>query len=107
MRVCGVSWTRAIFLSSTQRDIENSDYYVVLFDESENDYLHQKQMDVHVRYWDLSQRVATRYYTSVFMGHATADDIQEKLLSALGPLPLAKILQVSMDGPNVFQTQYI
>lgn len=68
---------------------------------SVNDCLHEKQMDVHVRHWDSSQQVATRYYTSVYMGHATADDIPEKLLSALEPLPLAKIVQVSMDGPNV------
>ncbi|XP_049270810.1 uncharacterized protein LOC125758087 [Rhipicephalus sanguineus] len=89
------------FLSSVHRAIEKCDCYVVLFDESANDYLHQKQMDVHIRYWDASQRITTRYLTSVFMGHATADDIEDELLKALEPLPLAKILQVSMDGPNV------
>lgn len=89
------------FSSSLQQEIEKSDCYVVLFDESANDFLHQKQMDVHIRYWDSSQRVTTRYFTSVFMGHATADDIQEKLLNSLEPLPLSKVLQISMDGPNV------
>ncbi|XP_029845476.2 uncharacterized protein LOC115328421 [Ixodes scapularis] len=58
-------------------------------------------MDVHVRCWDSSHKVTTRYYNSVFMGHSTAEDVQGKLLSALEPLPLEKILQISMDGPNV------
>ncbi|KAH7978848.1 hypothetical protein HPB49_006976 [Dermacentor silvarum] len=35
------------------------------------------------------------------MGHSTAEDIQEILLRALEPLPLGKVLQISMDGPNV------
>lgn len=92
---------RPFFQSSLQREIENSDYYVVLFDESGNEFLQQKQMDVHVRCWNSSHKVETRYLTSVFMGHATAENIQEKLLKALEPLPLQKIVQVSMDGPNV------
>lgn len=92
---------RPFFLSSLQREIDLRNYYVVLFDESLNDYLQQKQMDIHIRYWDASHKVATRYFTSVFMGHSKAEDIEEKLLSALEPLPLEKIVQLSMDGPNV------
>lgn len=92
---------RPFFLSALQREIEQCEVFVVLFDESANDCLQSKQMDVHVRCWDSAQKVTTRYYTSVFLGHSTADDIQEKLLSALEPLPLAKVLQISMDGPNV------
>lgn len=92
---------RPFFLSALQREIEQCEFFVVLFDESANDCLHSKQMDVHVRCWDSAQKVTTRYYTSVFLGHSTANDIQEKLLSSLEPLPLAKILQISMDGPNV------
>lgn len=38
---------------------------------------------------------------SVFMGHSTAEDLQEKLLGALADLTLAKAVQLSMDGPNV------
>ncbi|CAN7945535.1 unnamed protein product [Ixodes hexagonus] len=92
---------RPFFLSTLQREVEQCEHYVVLFDESANDYLHRKQMDVHIRFWNSSHKVATRYYTSVFMGHSTAEDIQGKLLSALEPLPIEKILQISMDGPNV------
>ncbi|KAL1460336.1 hypothetical protein MTO96_027558 [Rhipicephalus appendiculatus] len=35
------------------------------------------------------------------MGHAQAEDVQEKLLNALEPFPVQKIVQISMDGPNV------
>ncbi|CAN7985972.1 unnamed protein product [Ixodes hexagonus] len=92
---------RPFFLSTLQREVEQCEHCVVLLDESANDYLHRKQMDVYIRFWNSSHKVATRYYTSVFMGHSTAEDIQGKLLSALEPLPLEKILQISMDGPNV------
>ncbi|XP_077484032.1 uncharacterized protein LOC144094048 [Amblyomma americanum] len=93
---------RLYFLSCLQHEIEQCGSYVVLFDESLNDYLQRKQMDIHVRYWDaVSERVTTRYYTSVFMGHSRAEDIQEKLLNALDCLPLSKIVHLSMDGPNV------
>ncbi|KAK8770087.1 hypothetical protein V5799_013448, partial [Amblyomma americanum] len=92
---------RPFFLTSLRWEIENSDYYVVLFDESLNENCQQKQLDVHLRYWDASQSVTVRYFTSVFMGHARAEDLQEKLLGTLEPLPLHKIVQISMDGPNV------
>lgn len=74
---------------------------MVLFDEPSNDYLHRKQMDAHVRCWDSSHKVTTRYYNSVFIGYSTAGDIQGKLLSALLPWPLEKIHQISIDGRNV------
>lgn len=93
---------RPFFLSCLQRELEQSDGYTVLFDESLNDYLQRKQMDIHVRYWStMPERVTTRFYTSVFMGHSTAEDLQEKLLGALEDLPLARAVQLSMDGPNV------
>ncbi|KAL3216920.1 hypothetical protein MRX96_032708 [Rhipicephalus microplus] len=93
---------RPFFLSCLQRELEQSDGYTVLFDESLNEYLQRKQIDIHVRYWStMPERVTTRFYTSVFMGHSTAEDLQEKLLGALEDLPLARAVQLSMDGPNV------
>ncbi|KAH8034214.1 hypothetical protein HPB51_021884 [Rhipicephalus microplus] len=75
---------RPFFLSCLQRELEQSDGYTVLFHGSLNDYLQRKQMDIHVRYWStMPERVTTRFYTSVFMGHSTAKDLQEKLLGAL------------------------
>nr|XP_037269779.1 uncharacterized protein LOC119161427 [Rhipicephalus microplus] len=93
---------RPFFLSCLQRELEQSDGYTVLFDGSLNDYLQRKQMDIHVCYWSsMPERLTTRFYTSVFVGHSTAEDLQEKLLGALEDLPLARAVQLSMDGPNV------
>ncbi|KAH7978067.1 hypothetical protein HPB49_004355 [Dermacentor silvarum] len=93
---------RPFFLSCLQCELEQSDGYTILFDESLNDCLHRKQMDIHLRNWStMPERVTRRYYTSVFMGHSTAEDLQEKLLAALADLPLAKAVQLSMDGHNV------
>ena len=39
-------------------------------------------MDIVVRFWDNgSNMVATRYLTSVFLGHATAKDLEEKFIA--------------------------
>jgi hypothetical protein len=35
------------------------------------------------------------------MGHATANDLIEHLVRAVGDLPFGKLVQISMDGPNV------
>ncbi|XP_047128992.1 uncharacterized protein LOC124809196 [Hydra vulgaris] len=59
-------------------------------------------MDLHVRYWnEESNTVCTRYYTSEFMGKAAAPDILNMFKSCMTGLNAEKMLQVSMDGPNV------
>src|SRR5438876_1517325 len=59
-------------------------------------------MDIVIRYWsEDNNQVSTRYLTSVFLGHATAADLQAKFLEGLGGLSLPKLIQVSMDGPSV------
>ena len=45
-------------------------------------------------------QITTRYYDSVLMGHATAEDLIEKLLENMR-LPLHKNVMVGMDGPPV------
>ncbi|GBN82849.1 hypothetical protein AVEN_222884-1 [Araneus ventricosus] len=57
-------------------------------------------MDILVRFWHNDQ-VATRYLTLVFTGHAKADDILSAFYQCVEKLKLSKILQISMDGPNV------
>ncbi|GBO33362.1 hypothetical protein AVEN_226165-1 [Araneus ventricosus] len=57
-------------------------------------------MDILVRFWHNDQ-VATRYLTLVFIGHAKADDILSAFYQCVEKLKLSKILQISMDGPNV------
>ena len=43
--------------------------FVILFDESLNQKMQEKQMDVFARYWHHEKnKVQTRYYTSQFLG---------------------------------------
>ena len=35
------------------------------------------------------------------MGHPTSEDILESFKSALNPIDIRKIIQISMDGPGV------
>ncbi len=46
-------------------------------------------------------RVSTRYYASSFLGHATSNDLLASFCEAADGLDLKKLLQVSMDSPNV------
>jgi len=80
--------------------VKRSPLYVILFDESLNKSTQEKQMDVHVRYWEAGE-VHTRYMGSEFMGHATADDLLGKLKSSLTGLHVPNLIQVSTSGPNV------
>lgn len=93
---------RPYLLSCLQKEVRSSEKYVVMFDESLNESAQQKQMDIHIRCWNDSHQVCTRYFTSVFMGHSTADDMEEKIVESLSScLSLSKVIQVSMDGPSV------
>ena len=78
------------------------DHFVMLFDESLNKQMQLKQLDIHVRFWH-DDHIQTRYYDSQFLGHATADDLFDQCLSSLNNLGTSynKIVQLSMDGPNV------
>ena len=76
--------------------------FVILFDETLNKVTQSKQMDLHFRYWNESnQRVITRYYGSIFLGHATADIMKAEFMAKCSNLNLNRLLQLSMDGPNV------
>ena len=76
--------------------------FVLMFDESPNKYLQQKQMDILVRFWD-SGFVKFRFFTSTFIGHGRAVDLLAHLTECLEGLPLGfeSVIQLSMDGPNV------
>ncbi|KAK3925252.1 N-lysine methyltransferase KMT5A-A [Frankliniella fusca] len=90
------------FQGELVKDINNCDAFVAYFDESLNKCSQQQQMDVAIRFWSAStDEVSTRYLTSEFLGHTTADDLRKAFLSSLKPFNIHKLLQVSMDGPNV------
>ena len=78
------------------------DSFVILFDESHNDYTHNQQMDIHIRFYDETRNaVHTRYMTSAFLGHATAAIMVDAFLDVCRGVNLNRMLQLSMDGPNV------
>lgn len=85
-------------------DISKGDYFVVSFDESLNKISTKEQMDFFLRYWSKKKNeVISRYIGSQFLGHTTAADLLEAFKSEINAnsLNLNRILQVSMDGPNV------
>ena len=77
-------------------------HYVCLFDESYNKVVKKGQMDMHIRYWETSlSAVKTRYYNSQFMGKAAAKDVLKTFKECVNGMDEDKLLQVSMDSPNV------
>ena len=90
----------APYLLDVLMDKVKDDCFVLLFDESLNKKVQQKQLDIYLRFWN-GNEVQSRYFTSIFMGHARAVDIEEDLKKAIESLQKANLLQLSMDGPNV------
>lgn len=90
------------FKSNLQNDIMECQFYVIAFDESLNKVSQKCQMDLFIRFWsNNTEKVETRYWTSVFLGRSTAENLLEGFLKGLENLDQTKLLQVSMDGPNV------
>ena len=82
--------------------LKKCDEIVVCFDEAFNVISKRGQMDIVVRYWDdKTNQVSTRYLTSSFMRHSSAEDVLSAFKDGISELPLHSIMQVSMDGPNV------
>ena len=82
--------------------LNDCNYFVACFDEALNHVVQRGQMDVHIRFWHETQRkVATRYFTSAFLGHARTTDLLEKFKGVFKEKSLSKFTQVSMDGPSV------
>ncbi|KAK0144411.1 hypothetical protein N1851_017231 [Merluccius polli] len=80
--------------------VNDSGPFVLMFDESLNQSLKKKQMDIHVRFWK-DDRVTSSYFGSQFLGHARAEDLLESIKECVAKLNLRHLLSVSMDGPNV------
>jgi hypothetical protein len=90
------------FLELLNSQLKDLEYFVALFDESFNYVAKKNQMDLHIRFWDSNKDVvATRYYSSEFLGKSSANDICSHFEQCLGPLEKEKLIQVSSDGPNV------
>ena len=81
-------------------DLKKAPCFVVLFDKSLNTELHQEQMDFTVRYFKNDQ-VIIRYLSSAFLGYTTTEDLKLKFEEAIQNLDTKRMVQVSVDGPNV------
>lgn len=88
------------FADELRKSVSDASFFVVLFDESLNKIAQRGQMDVHIRFC-INDTVKTRYLTSVFLGRATSEDLLRAFTGALQELSQKKMLQISMDGPNV------
>lgn len=80
--------------------VQQCEVYVLLFDESLNKVVQRGQMDIHVRF-SSEKCIVTRYLTSVFLGRTRSEDLLSAFEEGTKDLDKAKLLQVSMDGPNV------
>ena len=90
------------FVQQLADKIKLLDCFVLLFDESLNKFTQTQQMDIHVRYFDEAlNAVSTRYFTSAFLGHATAVLMVEAFMDKCHSLNMTRMIQLSMDGPNV------
>ena len=90
------------FSTLLRDEVRNAESYVLLFDESLNTVIKQKQCDIHVRLWDSKRNeVNTHFAKSLFLGHATADDLYYCIYPVIEEYGSKNLVQISMDGPNV------
>ena len=63
-------------------------------------------MDVHVSYFhEEKQQLFRSYIGSHFLAHANAEETSQLIQAVHGKLDLTQnLVQVSMDGPNVWET---
>lgn len=83
-------------------DVRQSPAHALLFDESLNEEIQSKQLDVHECYWSSENvRVESHYLKLLFIGHGTIDDILKHFEKAIKDLDPVKTWNIGMDGPNV------
>lgn len=83
------------------RDIKDSPFYSVLFDESLNKIFQEEQMDIQIRFWNNSSNLAcTRYLDSQYLHRPNADNLVKALNDSLVNLDTTRMIHLSMDGPN-------
>ena len=73
-----------------------------MFDESLNSVTQSSQMDILVRFWDNTTNTAKiGSWKTTYLGHATHKDLHDGFAKATADLDVSKMVQLSMDGPNV------
>lgn len=82
--------------------IRNAKFFSASFDEVLNKVAQKGQMDLVVKFWK-DDKVETRYLNSCFLQAACATDLLKAFklgFSSLG-INTKKLINISMDGPNV------
>ena len=84
------------------KEVNQSPFYSVSYDESLNRQLQEQQMDIQVRYWcERTNRAVTRYLGSEFQMYGDHETLSTNLLKAVSMLSKENLIQTAMDGPNV------
>ena len=82
------------FYDLLKDNVNNSDCYTVLFDESLNRISQTSHMDYLLRYWDnIAKMVKVRCWNSSYLGHTTHKDLLEGFNSSVSNLDLSKMIQ--------------
>ncbi|CAF3357733.1 unnamed protein product [Rotaria sp. Silwood2] len=84
-------------------DIKQCERFVLCFDEQKN-YQNNKQLDILFKYWSVkNQRVVTRYYKSILLGHAPAHVIKDHIINSFRTdgIDIKRLLMIGRDNPNV------
>ena len=80
--------------------LKETQCFVISFDETLNNEFHGEQMDFLLKYFN-KDRAFCMYLTSRFLGHTCAEDLKKEFEEGIQELDMKKMVQVSMDGPNV------
>ena len=90
------------FKQILENKLKEVPYYSISFDEIYNTITKNEQMDFSVRFWDEEKlQIVDRYLGSQFLGHARASDLLNNFNEGISNLDNKKMIQISMDGPNV------
>lgn len=93
MRLREVPWSDFIILTALPPEIKDCESWVVLSDDSANDHLQRAQEGVQLRFRKC-HIVSVRYYSRIFIGHSTFEDIQEKAAEWTGSSSSYKIIHI-------------
>ena len=89
----------SFFAEGLTKQVSESGWLAVCYDESLNKVIQESEMDLVLRFWDTCKnKVQVRYWDSMFLGHATVEDLLEKINDGLVGLDLSKQIQLFVDG---------
>jgi len=91
------------FHNDLVRDIKQCQRFVLCFDEQKN-HQNSKQLDLLIKYWSIEkQGVVTRYYKSIFLGHAPAQTVRDSIIDSFRTdgIDIKRLLMIGRDNPNV------